>query len=399
MSKRKVVFLTMSVGMMILLLAGGLFGQSTEKAGLFRYLSIFSEVFDLVRSNYVDPVPSDQLMDGAFSGVTDAIDEFSYYVPPTQMAAYKKFVEVEDNGVGLVVTKRYGYAYVISALPGSPAAKAGIERGDFIEKVNGTSTQTLAVWQIRNALRAPNTKLQILRGGQTRRDEFVLAPASFHPIPVKQEQIAGIPYISIPYFEENTAEEFATALDALQKAGARKLIVDLRSNAGGDVAEAIQAVDLLLDRGVITSTTGRKIAPKTWSADKDSRFAGELQVLTDQSTAGPAEVFAAAIRGNERGKLVGVPTYGKAILQKFLQLPSGGAVVLTTGYYTTPDSKPIKEQGVRPDVMVDLTVQAIEDSDEPKTKKELRKEDLILQKALALFGAKLPEAVPQKKAA
>src|SRR5215212_1692322 len=146
MSKKKIAFLSISVALLLSLLGGALFGQATQKNNIYRYLSIFSEVFDLVRSNYVDQVSSDQLMDGAFSGVTDAIDEFSYYVPPGQMNAYKSFVdEAEDNAVGLVVTKRYGYAFVITPVPGSPAANAGIERSDFIEKIDGQATQKMAV--------------------------------------------------------------------------------------------------------------------------------------------------------------------------------------------------------------------------------------------------------------
>src|SRR6202011_4123572 len=119
--------------LLLSLLGGALFGQATQKNNVFRYLSIFTEVFDLVRNNYVDQVPPDQLMDGAFSGVTDAVDEFSYYVPPAQMAAYKTFSDVEDNGIGLIVTKKFGYAYVISPVAGGPSQKAGVERGDFIE--------------------------------------------------------------------------------------------------------------------------------------------------------------------------------------------------------------------------------------------------------------------------
>src|SRR5437016_5241414 len=114
MSKKKVVFLALSVALLLSLLCGALFGQAIQKNNTFRYLSIFTEVFDLVRSNYVEQVSPDQLMDGAFSGVTDAIDEFSYYVPPAQMAAYKGFSDIEDNGIGLIVTKRFGYAYVIA---------------------------------------------------------------------------------------------------------------------------------------------------------------------------------------------------------------------------------------------------------------------------------------------
>src|SRR5260370_26016007 len=153
MSKKKTVFLLISVSFLFSLIGGALFGQATQRNNVFRYLSIFTEVFDLVRNNYVEAVPSEQLLDGAFSGVTDAIDEFSYYVAPSQMAAYKTFVDTEDNGIGLVVTKRFGYAYVIAATPGSPAAKAGLQRRDFIAKIAGRPTQKLGVGQVRKLLR------------------------------------------------------------------------------------------------------------------------------------------------------------------------------------------------------------------------------------------------------
>src|SRR5713226_2712134 len=103
MTKKKIAFLSISAALLLSLIGGGLFGQATQKNNPYRYLSIFEEVFDLVRNNYVEAVPSEQLIDGAFNGVTDAVDEFSYYVPPEQMAAYKSFVDSEDNGVGLVL--------------------------------------------------------------------------------------------------------------------------------------------------------------------------------------------------------------------------------------------------------------------------------------------------------
>lgn len=390
MTRKKIVFLTLSVAMMITLLAGALFGQATQKNNVYRYLSIFSEVFDLVRSNYVEQVPSDQLMDGAFSGVTDAVDEFSYYVPPAQMAQYRNFQDIEDNGVGLVVTKRFGYAYVIATVDGSPAAKAGIERGDFIEKVDNVPTQKMSVWQVRNAIRSTKpVKLQILRGAQTKRDEFTIQQATFHPVAITNETINGVAYIKIPYFEKGTAAQFKAALDDVRKRNVRKLIVDVRGNAAGSVDEAILAADELLTSGLITALEGRKIESKRWNADRNTSFDGEVQVLTDLSTAAGGEVFASAIHGNARGKTIGITTYGKAIMQRFIPLPSGGGVQMTVAHYTTPDLKPIKETGLKPDVLVDLSAQALQDPNggsEPKTKKE----DLILMKALQLFGAQAP---------
>jgi carboxyl-terminal processing protease len=398
MTKKKIAFISISAAMLVLVLAGALFGQNTQKPTIYRYLSIFSEVFDLVRSNYVEQVSSEQLMEGAFSGVTDAIDEFSYYVPPSQMAAYRSFVDTEDNGIGVVATKRFGYGYVISAVPGSPASKAGLERGDFIEKVDGVGTTNMAVWQLRNALRASNkpVKVQVLRGGQTRREVFTIEPENYHPVPVKTDQMGTVAYIKLPYFEEGSAAQFRTALEEVRKKGSRKLIVDVRGNAGGNVEEAIAAADELLTSGLITSLEGRRIEQKKWTADRNTAYDGALEILTDTSTAAGGEIFAAAIRDNKRGKLVGITTYGKSIVQRFIPLPSGGGVHMTVAHYTTPDLKAIKEQGVRPDVTVDLSSQAIRDTDEAAQK---RKDDLILIKALSLFGEEMTPAQGLKKAA
>src|ERR1019366_3634442 len=149
--------------------------------------------------------------------------------------------------VGLIVTKRFGYAYVIAAVPGSPAAKSGVERGDFIEKIDGQATPKMAVWQVRNLLRsAKPIHLAVLRGGETKRAELTLQQATFHPLPITTEQYGGVAYIKIPYFEKGTAAQLATSLETIRKAGNRKLIIDLRGNAGGDVGEAINSADELL---------------------------------------------------------------------------------------------------------------------------------------------------------
>jgi carboxyl-terminal processing protease len=395
MTKKKAVFFAISVALVFSLIGGALFGQATQRNNVFRYLSIFTEVFDLVRNNYVEQVSSDQLLDGAFSGVTDAIDEFSYYVSPSQMNAYRAFADTEDNGIGLVVTKRFGYAYVISAVAGSPAAKAGIERGDFIEKVDGKPTQKMAVWQVRNALRNSKTvELQVLRGGQTKRDDFTIQQTTFHPLAITTQQFGNVAYIKIPFFEKGSAEQLKNALETARKNGNRKLIIDVRGNAGGDVDEAITAADELLTSGLITSLEGRHADAKRWQADRNTDYDGDLEVLTDNSTAAGAEVFAAAIHGNGRGRVVGVNTYGKSVVQKFIPLPSGGGVFMTVAHYTSPDLKPIKEGGVKPDVVVDLTAQAILDRD---AKEKKPRQDLILEKALALFNE--PQQNAMKKAA
>jgi carboxyl-terminal processing protease len=244
--------------------------------------------------------------------------------------------------------------------------------------------------------------VQVLRGGQTKRDEFTFQQAIFHPLAITTQQFGGVAYVNIPYFEKGTAAQLATALENIRKSGTRKLIIDLRGNAGGDVKEAITAADELLTSGLITSLEGRRVDAKKWQADRNTDYDGDLEVLTDGSTASGAEIFAAAIHGNQRGKVVGVTTYGKSIVQKFVTLPSGGGVYMTVAHYTTPDMKPIKAGGIRPDVIVDLTALALRDP-EPSAlaphgaprPAEKPREDLILQKALQLFN----EQPAAKKAA
>lgn len=391
MTKKKTIFLCISSIVLVAFLGAALFGQSAPKDNIYRYLSVFTEVFSLVKSNYVEEVPSNQLIDGAFAGVTDAVDEYSYYIPPAQMQQYRNRMADATAVTGLVVSRRYGYGYVISTVAGSPAEKSGLLAGDFIEKIDNVSTQKMPLWQIESALSKPNAttvKVTVLRGGMSKRSEFNIVRAPYAaPLPTSSTY-GTVAYIKVPHFGQGAAEAFSSELEKVRKSGSKKLIVDVRGNADGSAEEAIAAVDGLLRDGMITSLVGRRVEAKKWTADNATSYDGELIVLVDQSTAAAGEVFASAILGNKRGRLVGVSTYGKAISQKFVTLPSGGGLNITVGHYTTPDSKPIKETGVKPDVLVDLTPLFLEQKEQQKKSED----DLILKKALSLFGeAQKPE--------
>lgn len=383
MTTKRLIFLFTSSLLMLLLLGVAVFGQVAPKGDLYRYLSMFSEVFSLVRSNYVEDVPADQLVDGAFAGATEAIDEYSYYVPPALMGQYKNFTPDDASGVGLTVSKRFGYGYVIAPVAGLPAAKAGIEAGDLIEKVDGAATQKMPIWQIEAALQGRGDKpadVVVVRGGLTKRDHFTLERGPMVIDMPKSESYGDVGYIKIPYFTHGSAARFAQLLEQVQKSGQKKLIVDLRGNAGGSFDEAITSVDALLSRGTITTLAGRRVDAKSWNADPQTAYDGDVEVLVDNSTAGGAEVFAAAFRGNGRGKVIGITSYGKALVQRLVPLSSGGALYMTVAHYTLPDGKAITDQGIKPDVFVDLTPNAVAEEGRQA------KEDLILEKALELYG-------------
>jgi carboxyl-terminal processing protease len=387
MNGKRLAFLAFSLLVMLTLVTAALFGEPTEKSSLFRYLSVFTEVFSLVRNNYVDAVPANQLVDGAFSGVTNAVDEYSYYIPPAQMAAYNKFKDDEPSGLGLVVTKRFGYAYVISVLQSSPAEIAGVRPGDFVEFVNGKPTQKLPIWQIRSILQESPGKtvdLRLLHGGMSKRRDVTVQRGRYDAPDPTMREYGDVAYVRIPYFEDGTAAKFASVVAKAGASGKKKLIVDVRDNAGGSLDEAIAAADSLLSKGLITTLSGRRVEPQQWQADAETVYDGEVQVLVDGSSAGTAEIFAAAISGNKRGKATGLPTFGYAVSQKLVPLTSGGALYVTVGHFTTPDRKPITEQGFRPDNMVDMTPLAVKKEEE----QERARDEYILQEALELFGQK-----------
>lgn len=394
MNGKKLGFLVVSIALMVSLLAGGLFGQSASQDNIYRYLSIFTEVFSLVRSNYVEPVEEEKLIAGAFDGLTSAIDEFSYYVPPARMSSYRDYVQPETTGVGLVVSRRFGYGYVIAPLEGSPAEKAGIEAGDFIELIDGRPTQEMALWEIRSALHGePGSKVEVsvLRGSMSKREKMSLERNRFEIPPPSLEVVEGIGVVRIPFFTAETPAQLRAVLGQASSQGVDKLIVDVRGNADGSVPAAIEAADLFLKEGTIATLTGRRAEERGWTADPASVWEGELLVLADTSSSSGAEVFAAALSGNERGRVVGTRTFGKAIEQKFVKLASGGGLLVTIGSYATPSQQPLRGEGLRPDVQVDQTPLLIRSEGE----RERELPDLILEKALSLMTASATE----KKAA
>lgn len=388
MTTKKTLFLLVSVVAMLSLLAAGMLGQSLQKDNVYRHLSVFTEVLSIVNNNYVEQVSPDELLDGAFEGVTQAVDEFSFYVPPADMDEFKKWSESgEGKDVGLTLTKRFGYAFVIASRAGSPADKAGLGPGDFIEKIDGTPTEKMAVWQVLSKLHSAGPegrKVTVVHGGMTKREEMTLVLAGGETAGFESREIEGTPYFKVVDWSDATAPALEAFLKDTRAKSKDAVLIDVRGNASDAVEVAVKCADMLLSKGLITSLAGRRIEPRSWNADKATVFDGTVLVLTDPSTAGAGEVFAAAIGGNGRGRVVGLPTYGRAIVQKTISLPSGGGVRVTIGHYTSPDLKPIKEQGVRPDVMADRSV--------PEPDKVDDKSDAVLEKALSLLAVKPAKA-------
>lgn len=381
MRRGKVGFLIFSILLLSSILAAGLFGQASRGDNLYRNLSLFTEVVSLVDRNYVDVVSEDHLIEGAFDGITNAIDEFSYYVPAEGVPLHRTDESDDLPIAGLVVSKRLGYAYVIAVIEGSPADRAGVEPGDFIERINGKLTTDLPIWQIRSTLRwddGDTLELLVVRSGLDERESFSIEHADYDRPGISVEYEEDYALIRIPDFVEGTPDAFAAALEEISHREIGKIVIDLRGNAAGSYDDAIETVDHLIGEGTIASLEGRRVERRVWEADSEMSYGGEVVVLIDNSTASGAEVFAAAVSQNERGRTVGIPTYGRAIEQKFVLLPSGGGLNITIAHYAGPNGSSIVDTGVRPDVAVSRAALALNEQNG-------KEQDLILEKGIGIL--------------
>lgn len=360
---------------------------------LYRPLNLFTEVLTIVKGNYVEKVETKSLLAGAFTGMTEAMDPFSEYVPPQKMVAFEAARAAREKGdqveSGLVLARRAGYPVVVTAVPGSPAALAGIRTDDVIEKVGGVSGRSLALWEVEAALAGkPGGKASVLvvRDGRPRRQTVEVVRSSWSPALPAAERVSGELVVKVPAFGPGTAEALSKLLAPLDRT--KSLIVDLRGNAFGSWDEAAKSAALLGPAGPIGELKGRKIAPTAWNAEPGQRIhTGGLVLLVDSGTGGPAELFAASLReaaakevgfdvgaavkreerraagdledetpagpALDRKKLrvrvVGEPTFGMGLTQEVVRLASGGALRITVGKVRTAAGRSLSPRGLDPD--------------------------------------------------
>lgn len=338
-------------------------------------LAIFTEVLNLTRSNYVDAVDVSTLLAGAYDGVTDAIDPYSYYIPGSQMAKYRAFEASKPLDSGLVLGRRGGFAYVVAPIPGSPAETAGVKPGDVILAIEGKPTRNQALWEMQASIAGPEgsaVALKVLRGGDEREVTVSLTRRRYEPASVSAKTEQQIPVVRIPYFAHGAAGAVQKLLRELP-VGAPAVIVDVRDSAGGDVDEAVRAASLFVPSGPVARLSGKKIASKDYPSTGDRIWKGKAIVLIDGGTAGAPEIFAGALHDRAGAELVGEPSAGMGIVQRLLPMASGGALYLTVGEFVSPSGTELTGKGLKPTARVDL----FPGEGDPST-------DAILKKALEL---------------
>jgi carboxyl-terminal processing protease len=362
-SKTRLSVLLLSTPVLAFVVVGGIMGHASARSGdeTFQHLRVFQDVVSLVLNNYVEEVKVDRAMEGAMKGLADGLDPDSAYLNPKQVADVEAGAAQPDGDVGLEMTRQY-YLRVISARDGSPAGKAGLQTGDYVRAIDGKPTRDMSVFEGSRLLRGePGSKivLTIIRGNAADPHEVSLVrekaagpvvTGRLLPI-VAAESAAAAPsgeaalltpeagYIRIASFRNGVAEELTKKVADLSKAGAKSLIIDIRGTAEGPLENGIAAARPFVKTGTLSIRAGRDGQKSTVEAAAgDGAVTLPVQLLVTTGTSGPAELFAAALRNNKRGDLVGEHTLGRAGLQRLVKLPEGRGLWLTYAQYYRSDS-------------------------------------------------------------
>lgn len=314
------------------------------------------DVFDFVSAYLPGDVKAEDVEYTAINGMLTPLDEHSVYLPPRAYKEMQLDTQGRFGGLGIVITTRKGLVTIVSVLPGTPAAKAGLRSGDQILEIGDESTMNMALSDAVSKLRGePGTPVNILvqRKEWTEAKAFPLTRAEIHIQSVSSEALGeGVGYARIRHFQEDTTRELKRQIEDLRARDSLKaLVLDLRQNPGGLLEQAVDVSGLFVRRGTLVVTEGEgKRKRQEYEADGDAPFADlPLVVLIDNGSASAAEIVAGAVKGNDRAPLVGNTTFGKGTVQVMYEV-GDGALKLTVAQYLTPGDISIQGVGITPDI-------------------------------------------------
>ena len=360
----KLALLSLSV-LLVLGIFLGVNARGVSAAGLdvqqgaYKQIDVYGQVLQYIQSDYVEDPNMNVVTSGGLRGLLESLDADSSYLSPADYKAYKADA-LGKAQVGLNVSKRFGYAVVVSAVPNSPAERANLTDGDIIEAIDGKDTRDISLAMIEHMLTGtPGSKLTlaVVRPSKAAPDKIDLTRAVISEPPVTDTAYENGSILDLR--PELLDREHVNAIEAKLKAaeksgGAKKVILDLRDVSGDDMKEGIRLANLFLISGTIATLEGQRFPKQTFTAETSRAVdpSTPMVVLVNRGSAGAAELAAAAIADNKRGELVGEKTFGEGGEQKTFDLPDGGAVILTIAKYASPSGKPFESEGVTPSVLV-----------------------------------------------
>jgi carboxyl-terminal processing protease len=359
-AKVKLVVVLLSAVVVLYGLVGGTMDKvSAREGGVYGDLAVFTDVIRRVSDDYVEKPDFQKAMVGALHGMLEALDPYCSFVDrPT----YEGLSSPEGKASpGLVLSKRYGYAHIVSVLPGSPAEREGLRSGDLLESIAGKVTTNISLWEAERLLQGePGTKVSVraIRLRRTEASELELPREELAPQAASARILEdGIGLLKIFNFDEGTAAAVESKMKMLQSSGIKGLLIDLRGSATGSMEEAVRVVDLFMARGKkIASLKERQAKAMDFVSLGDPLIANiPVVVLASSGTSGPAELVAAALQDEHGAQIVGERTNGRGSVQQLYTLADGSALFISTGLYYRPNGKPLQDQnlrnsGVTPDV-------------------------------------------------
>ena len=358
----KILLLVVSVVLVVTVFLGvnsnGVKAASEPQDGAYRQINVYSEVLRHIQTDYVEQPNIALVTNGALRGLLESLDADSSYLTPEDYKAYKA-----DKGgkaqVGINVSKRYGYASVVSVVPGSPADKANLSDGDIIEAIGPADTRDISLAMIQLLLEGqPGSELtlSVVRPRKSAPDKIVLTRVmpALPPVGETMYENSSILYLKPGIVDHDHVQQIEAKLKSMPKAGNKKVLLDLRDVAAGDMAEATRLANFFLKDGTIAVLEGQKVEKQTFTAEasKSINTTAPVVVLVNRGTAGPAELVAAALLDNKRADLVGEKTFGEGAQQKTFELPDGAALILSVAKYASPSGKKLQDDGVTPGVLV-----------------------------------------------
>ena len=348
---------------------------SEPQDGAYRQMQVYSEVLRHIQGDYVVDPNMGKVTDAALRGLVENLDSDSSYLTPEEYKLYKTHSAGRAQ-VGLNVAKRYGYATIVSVVPGSPADKANLNDGDVIELIGDRKTNEMSLASAKLLLDGqPGTPvtLSIIRPRHPMPEKVSLTRAEV-PVAATGEvfyESGSILYIKPVVLDREHVQQVETKLKAMGRTNSKKILLDLRDVSSGDNAEALRMANFFIKTGTLAMLEGQKVAKQTFTADPGKSIdpTGPMVTLVNHGTAGPAELVAGALLDSKRSDLVGEKTFGDGSQQRTFELPDGAAIILSVAKYETPSGKKFQDDGLTPPVAIASTDEIAaadeDDEDEP----------------------------------
>ncbi|MDA8741534.1 S41 family peptidase [Amylibacter sp.] len=355
-----------------------LIAQETKRVkSTYENLDLFGDIFERIRSSYVEEIDEEKLIESAISGMLTSLDPHSSYMAPEDFSTMQVQTRGEFGGLGIEVTQENGFIKVVSPIDDTPADNAGIEAGDFITKVDGESTLGKTLDEAVDRMRGPvgsEIIITVVREGLDEPFDVSIIRDTIEIKAVKARSEGKTVVLRVSSFTSKTYPNLKESLEKeIDAAGGLEyingVVVDLRNNPGGLLNQAIRVSDAFLESGEIVSTRGRGVrdAERYNATPGDLTNGKPIVVLINGGSASASEIVAGALQDHHRAIIVGTKSFGKGSVQTIIPLSSDGAAMrLTTARYYTPSGRSIQSLGVSPDILVEQRIRSDEDQDEAR---------------------------------